>query len=122
VPRQADIKAKRDEAASAIVPIPNHAAPLEALATPMGLPAPTLDALVRAGKGPPVFKIGRRVFCRVTDFHRWLDDVASGKIDATLARKRRHIQIDEVHAGRGSSGKAASKRRPKRAEREVANA
>ena len=88
----------RDDEAVTAGPINGYAATLEVLASSIGLPTPTLDALVRAGRGPPTFKIGRRVFGLVGDFHGWLDAVAAGRIDATLTGKRRHLQADEIPA------------------------
>jgi|HubBroStandDraft_6_1064221.scaffolds.fasta_scaffold424028_3 hypothetical protein len=72
-------------------PLETYALPPRELAAAIGLPPETLDALCRHKKGPPLFKIGRRWFCRRSDFHAWLDDCASGKIDATLVEKRRHV-------------------------------
>lgn len=75
----------------------NHTKPIDALAIEMGLPPGTMTHLNLAGKGPPTFKVGRRLFCRVADFYEWLDKIAAGKIDATLtASKRRHLSADEV--------------------------
>jgi hypothetical protein len=83
-----------NDAPPLVAPIPRHAAPLADLAASVGLPAETLDALSRKGKGPPIFKLGRRIYCRVGDFFAWLDDVATGKIDATLhPSKRRRLGI-----------------------------
>jgi hypothetical protein len=75
----------------AAAPVTSYAATLDSLAASIGLPGQTLDALSRKGKGPPIFKIGRRIYCRLRDFHQWLDDLATGKIDATLhpAKRRR---------------------------------
>lgn len=68
-----------------------YALPLPVWAASIGLPADTLDALRRKGKGPAWFLIGRRIYCREDDWHQWLDDVAAGRIDATLRpSKRRH--------------------------------
>jgi hypothetical protein len=45
-----------------------------------------------------VFKLGRRIYCRVSDFHEWLDDCATGKVDATLhPSKRRHAMPRPGH-------------------------
>lgn len=77
-------------------PVRGYAATLDELAKSIGLPGETLEALNRKGKGPPTFKLGRRIFCRITDFHEWLDDVATGKIEATLnPSKRRQLRADE---------------------------
>lgn len=66
-----------------------YAASLDQLAVSIGLPGETLEKLSRSGKGPPVFKLGRRIYCRVQDFHQWLDSVADGRIDATLTEGKR---------------------------------
>jgi hypothetical protein len=77
-------------------PLETYAQPPSKLAESIGLPAETLDALSRHGKGPPIFKIGRRWFCRRSDFHAWIDACASGRINATLVDKRRHVAPPEV--------------------------
>ena len=74
----------------------DHTKPIDALAVEMGLPSGTMAALDARGKGPPTFKVGRRKFCRVADFYDWLDDIATGKIDATLVEKRRHLAREQV--------------------------
>lgn len=74
-----------------------HTAPLDALSTGLGLPPGTMAALEARGKGPPVFKVGRRKFCRVADFYERLDKIATGRIDATLTHtKRRHLALEQV--------------------------
>lgn len=75
--------------AAPVAPAPAYAASLDALASSIGLPGETLSMLSRAGKGPPIFKIGRRIYCRVRDFHHWLDRLADGKIDAALSETKR---------------------------------
>lgn len=100
-----------DNPPAPVAPIPRHAAPLDDLAASVGLPAYTLDELSRKGKGPPIFKLGRRIFCRIADFHEWLDDCAIGKIDARIGpAKRRHLgspQHREARAQRGDGRPAA---------------
>lgn len=92
---------QRDDRPEAPEPPSTHTRPIEKLAASIDLPGPTLDALRHAGKGPPVYPLGRRLYCRIVDFHLWLDDVATGKIDATLnARKRRHIQTNGLSCER----------------------
>jgi hypothetical protein len=74
----------------------DHAKPVDALAVEMGLPPGTMSALDAHGKGPPTFKVGRRKFCRVSDFYEWIDKIATGEIDATLVEKRRHLAPEQV--------------------------
>ena len=94
------------------VPLTGYAATFERCGESIELPSGTLDALSRAGKGPSCFKLGRRIYCRVKDFHDWLDAVAAGKIDATLnpgkrrladvrppARRPRRAAVDEQRPG-----------------------
>jgi hypothetical protein len=46
------------------------------IADAIGIP-PTLWATLKAeGDGPPLFTIGRRIFCRVEDLRAWLDEKA----------------------------------------------
>ena len=94
----------------------DHTKPIDALATEMGLPPGTMIQLHIRGKGPPTFKVGRRLFCRVADFYDWLDKIATGKIDATLVSKRRHFSADEVPQPQPRHRRAISERRPKRSE------
>jgi hypothetical protein len=93
-----------------VAPIPRHSAPLNDLAASVGVPGETLEALSRKGKGPPIYKIGRRIFARIEDFHEWLDDVATGKIDATLhpSKRRRLGIVQRDGRPRGESRPAAS--------------
>jgi len=69
-----------------------HTAPLDALASSIGLPTETLQKLCQHGKGPTIFKIGRRIYCRVADFHSWLDELAEGKIDGALTAKKKRAR------------------------------
>jgi hypothetical protein len=87
-----------DESETAPVgPITTHAAPLGKLARSIDLPRATMNALCGAGLGPPTFKLGRRVFCLLANFNRWLERVASGEVDATMASpKRRHLAYGET--------------------------
>jgi hypothetical protein len=104
-----------------------YALPPGKLADSICLPSETLDALSRAGKGPRCFKIGRRWYCTLSDFRAWLDDCASGKIDATLVEKRRSSAPPEPLAHTQPRSKprpaqprpqrpAVAERRPKRSE------
>lgn len=94
-----------DSASTPVAPITAHAVPLGTLTRSIDLPPQTMNALCRAGLGPPTFKIGRRVYGRVSDFNDWLDRVARGDVDATLtAPKRRHL----------ADGEAPSPERPRR--------
>ena len=102
----------------------SHTKPLDALATELGLPPGTMAALEARGKGPPTFKVGRRKFGRVADFHKWLDRIANGEIDATLVSKRQHLapeQVPEPHPQprpqpQPQQRRAVAERRQKRGE------
>lgn len=53
-----------------------HAAPESELLEEIGLPASTYAAEKAAGRGPRTFKIGRRIYVRIADWHAWLDERA----------------------------------------------
>lgn len=91
-------------------PPPIHAASLEALSNTINLPIETMHALVRHGRGPLVFKVGRRLCCRVSDFNRWIDDVATGRLDATLYPRKR---VAALKAARAAAAAKPAKRKPK---------
>lgn len=61
-----------------------HAARLIVWCQLYDLPPDTLNKLLAAGKGPTVFTLGRRVYCRRVDWHAWLDAAAAaGGVSAT---------------------------------------
>ena len=64
--------------------IPDHEIP-EALSIP-----PTLWSNLKAqGDGPPLFQLGRRLFCRTADLRKWLDQKASaGQPDSKRLRAK----------------------------------
>ena len=52
------------------------ALPLIDVAVFLGLPVSTLDKLRAQGKGPHVFRLGRRLYARQTDLRDWLDKMS----------------------------------------------
>jgi hypothetical protein len=59
-----------------------HALPLGDLAVFLDLPLSTIDKLRAQGKGPRVFKIGRRLYVRQVDLRLWLDALAESEAEA----------------------------------------
>lgn len=55
------------------------ALPLSDAALFLDLPLSTVDKLRAQGKGPRVFKLGRRLYVRQTDLREWLDRMAESE-------------------------------------------
>ncbi len=53
------------------------ALPIADIALFLDLPLSTIDKLRAEGRGPRLFKLGRRLYCRQTDLRSWLDAMAS---------------------------------------------
>jgi hypothetical protein len=73
---------ERQTAANRPQPSPDaiHAAPLVAWCKAYGVPLSTLYQLTRERRGPRTFKVGRRIFARRADWHKWLDDLATHEV------------------------------------------
>ncbi len=52
------------------------ALPIADIALFLDLPLSTIDKLRADGRGPRLFKLGRRLYCRQTDLRAWLDTMA----------------------------------------------
>ncbi len=52
------------------------ALPIADVALSLDLPLSTVDKLRAEGRGPRLFKLGRRLYCRQTDLREWLDRMA----------------------------------------------
>lgn len=52
------------------------ALPLADVALFLDLPLSTIDKLRAEGRGPKLFKLGRRLYCRQADLRAWLDVMA----------------------------------------------
>ena len=53
------------------------ALPISDVALFLDLPLSTIDKLRADGRGPRLFKLGRRLYCRQADLRAWLDAMAS---------------------------------------------
>ncbi len=45
----------------------------------LDIPIATLNALRARGKGPPCFRLGRRLYVRQTDLRAWLDTMSESE-------------------------------------------
>lgn len=52
------------------------ALPIADIALFLDLPLSTIDKLRAEGRGPRLFKLGRRLYCRQADLRAWLDTEA----------------------------------------------
>lgn len=52
------------------------ALPIADVALFLDLPLSTVDKLRAEGRGPRLFKLGRRLYCRQADLRDWLDRMA----------------------------------------------
>jgi hypothetical protein len=53
------------------------ALPITDVALFLDLPLSTIDKLRAEGRGPALFKLGRRLYCRQADLRAWLDRMAT---------------------------------------------
>lgn len=70
------------------------ALPLDVLAGLYDIPPSTLDAARRKERGPRVFTIGRRVYCRREDWSAWLLALAESGGTGPLNPPRRQEEED----------------------------
>lgn len=56
-----------------------HVLPLADAAMYLDLPLSTLDKLRATGRGPRVFRLGRRLYVRGSDLRTWLDAMAESE-------------------------------------------
>jgi len=76
-PRNTDFPNIEDRARRMPDLIAAPALPLGDVALFLDLPISTIDKLRAEGRGPSLFRLGRRLYCRQADLRAWLDRMAT---------------------------------------------